>query len=466
MSGKKKAIIAVGVLVVLAVIIGLNLRSNRVPTTEVEVEPAKLRTLVSIVEASGQIEPSISVDISSDVIGRIIAVGVEEGDLVAKGDFLIQVDPTQLEQRVVQFQAGLDSTVARQAQATANLEQADLEFVRQKNLWDQALISKAEFDSARVARDVNRANLTASKFAVNQARASLEEARDSLSKCRILAPMDGIVIRKNAEVGETAISGTLNNAGSLLMTIADTSSMETEVEVDETDVVDIRLGHEAAIDLDAFPDREFRGLVTKIANSSVLGASGPGQPQQSANYKVTVRLLEMPETIRPGLSATARITTSTQEEALAVPIQSLTIREVKEDEADGDEESAEAEPGVALADTSSPEEEPPPHNPREVPEPAEGGTVPAVEEGEEDEPGKWEREGVFVVRDDKAVFVPVEVGIAGEKHFQVSGELEAGDQVISGPFTALRNLKDGDAVKIKEQEEEKDESGEESKSSS
>ena len=462
MSSGKKVLIAVIVLGALGAVYVLNLQSDRTPTTEVEVETVKARELVSIVEASGQIEPSISVDISSDVIGRIVDIGPEEGDRVQEGDFLVQVDSTQLEQRVAQFQAALDSSVARKAQNVANLEQAELEYARQKKLWENELIPEADFDVARVALTVARADIDAAESAIQQSRASLEESRDSLSKCRILAPMAGVVIRKNAEVGETAISGTLNNAGSLLMTIADLSSMETEVEVDETDVVSLRLGQETAIELDAFPDETFAGVVTKIANSSILGRSTAGQPQQSANYKVTVRLTEMPDTIRPGLSATARITTAVREEALSVPIQSLAIREVEdaeEPEQTSAEGSRDSEAGVALADTGETKVA----DSREVPPPEEGEPAEehapassAPEDDEDDEDVKEEKEGVFVVRDGVVAFIPVEVGIAGEKHFEVSGDLKAGDQVVSGPFSALRNLKDGDAVKIKEKKADKE----------
>jgi HlyD family secretion protein len=450
MSSGKKVLIAVIVLAVLGAVYVLNLQSDRTPTTEVEAEAVKSRQLVSIVEASGQIEPSISVDISSDVIGRIVAIGPEEGDRVEKGDFLVQIDPTQLEQRMAQFEAALASSQARKRQNVANLEKAELEHQRQRNLWEKELIPEADFDVARVALNVARADIEAADSAIHQAQASLEEARDSLSKCRILAPMTGIVIRKNAEVGETAISGTLNNAGSLLMTIADLSAMETEVEVDETDVVDLRLGQETEIELDAFPDEAFSGVVTKIANSSVLGQSSVGQPQQSANYKVTVRLTEMPDTIRPGLSATARITTAVREEALSVPIQSLVIRELEED-SDQETSSEGGEGAVAQADTGTPA--------------ADNREVPLPEPGDDEEEANLEKEGIFVIRDDVVKFVPVEVGIAGEKHFEVTGDIQAGDMVVSGPFSALRKLKDGDAVKLKS-EDDKKEKGKDSESDS
>lgn len=448
MGTKAKIFIGVAVAGIVGAAVILNLQGDRTPTTEVEVETVKRRQLVSIVEASGQIEPSTSVDISSDVIGRIVAIGPEEGDRVQKGDFLLQIDSARLEQRVAQFKAARDSAVARKAQTVANLEKFELEYARQKRLWENTLIPEADFDLARVALTVAQADIEAAESAIEQARASLAESRDALSKCRILSPMTGVVIRKNAEVGETAISGTLNNAGSLLMTIADLSSMETEVEVDETDVVDLQLGQKTTIELDAFPDRTFTGVVIKIANSSVLGQSTAGQPQRSANYKVTVRLTEMPDSIRPGLSATARITTAVREEALSVPIQSLAIREVdKKPEEDSPRNESPVEPGaeVALAETDgAPQGTPASH------------ATATVDEQEDEDDDKEEKEGVFVVRDGVVAFVPVEVGITGEEHFEVSGDLEAGDQVVSGPFTALRSLKDGDAVKIKKPKTDRD----------
>jgi len=434
MRTRSKVLIAIGALVVIGAVVAFNLRGNRKPSVEVEVEPVKLRKVVAVVEASGQIQPSVSVDISSDVIGRIIAIGPEEGDRVRSGEFLIQIDPTQYEQRAVRAEAALASAQARLTQGRATLAQAELEHARLERLLEARLISQSAFDVARSTRDVNRANVAASEFDVKQSQAQLEEARDALSKCRILAPMDGIVTRRNVEVGETAISGTLNNAGSLLLTIADLSTMETEVEVDETDVVDVVLGQEAEVKLDAFPDRGFKGEVTKMANSSVLGQASLTQPQQSANYKVTVRLLEIPDAIRPGLSATARITTAVRPDVLSVPIQSVTIRDLSV-KPEGKVADGKA---VAEADDAKPATA------------ATADAATAAPATDDDDPKKDEKEGVFVIRDEKAVFVPVKVGIAGDKVFEIeSGELKEGDSVVSGPFTAIRSLKDGDRVKIK-----------------
>jgi len=434
MRTRTKVLIAAGAVIAIGAVVALNLRGSRKPSVEVEVEPVKLRKVVAVVEASGQIQPSVSVDISSDVIGRITAIGPEEGDRVRAGDFLIQIDPTQYEQRAVRAEAALASAQARLMQGRATLAQAELDHARAERLLAAHLVSQSAFDASLSTRDANRASVAASEFDVKQSQAQLEEARDALSKCRILSPMEGIVTRRNVEVGETAISGTLNNAGSLLLTIADLSTMETEVEVDETDVVDVRLGQEAEVKLDAFPDKGFKGEVTKMANSSVLGQASLTQPQQSANYKVTVRLLEIPDAIRPGLSATARITTAVRPDVLSVPIQSVTIRDLKAKKA-GDETAS--GPQVAKADDEAP---------------AAPAATPATAAADDDpeDPKKDEKEGVFVVRDEKAVFVPVKVGIAGDKVFEIqSGEIKEGDSVVSGPFTAIRSLKEGDRVKIK-----------------
>lgn len=417
-------------------------------TLKIEADAVAARDLTSIVEASGQIEPKVSVDISSDVIGRIVDMGVDEGDVVHKGQFLIQVDPTQFEQRAARLEAELASTRTSLQEAQANLVIRKAEFERDRRLFDAKLIPLSQYESSEAAHEVAVAQVASARNRIKQAEASLREARDNLARCRIVAPMDGVVIRKNAEIGETAISGTINNQGSLLLTIADLSVMQTEVDVDETDVVHVRLGQEADVGLDAFPSRTFKGEVTRIANSAVQNAGAPGQ-RQSVDYKVEVTLKESDERIRPGLSATARIATASRKSVLSVPIQALVVRAIDEDEPDSSTEEAPvdstpaASSGVAMAADH-------PVNPEDQPEAAETKEPEAAGEG--DATGKKkrdEKEGVFVVREGHAVFVPIETGIAGEKYFEVIGtSLEEGDQVVSGNFSALRRLKDGDAVEI------------------
>lgn len=427
----KKAVIILIVIGALVALVVVGRGRSNVETVEVEVETVEPRTIISVVEASGQIEPAVSVDISSDVIGRITGLGAEEGERVEKGQFLIQIDPTQLLQRVSRLEAELATSETTLEESQANLVIRKSDFDRDKRLYEQELVPQSQYESTEAAFRAMQAQVASARNRIRQSEAGLAEAQDQLNRCRIESPMDGIIIRKNAEVGEVAISGTLNNQGSLLMTIADMSVLMTEVDVDETDVVHVELGQEVEISLDAFPDREFKGEVTRIGNSAIQTSTAPGQ-RQSADYKVEVTLLEADSKIRPGLSATARITTAREEDALGVPIQALVIRDLKKD---GDDTAGGS--GVAMAASPDGEAD--------------------MEEADSDDAGESDKkdiEGVFIIRDGKAVFMPVTTGIAGEQHFQVLEGLKAGEQVISGNFTALRKLKDGDAVEIKESVEE------------
>ena len=454
----KKSVKIVIFLVAIAVVVGAIVISRQRSTRDevtVEVETVEARDLSSVVEASGQIEPAVSVDISSDVIGRIIALGAEEGDRVTKGQFLVQVEPTLFQQRVNQLNAALDAARSNLQEVEASLADAkanriirEADFVRDTALYENDLVAASRYEAseavlhqAQAQVDLTRARMTSSTNRIRQAQASRDEAMDQLEKCRIVSPMDGVVIRKNAEVGEVAVSGTINNQGSLLMTIADVSVMQTEIDVDETDVIHLELGQEVEVSLDAFPSRKFRGEVTRIGNSAIQVASAPGQ-RQSADYKVEVTLKETDPKIRPGLSATARITTATREQAISVPIQALVVRDPAENKNDEDDNVATGS-GVALAASISSEDE----------------DTSADESTDEntDETEDKEVEGVFVMRDGKAVFVPVETGIAGEKYFEVLDGLQEGDQVITGNFAALRKLKNDDPVKLdKKKKDEKD----------
>ena len=454
----KKSVKIVIFLVAIAVVAGAIVISRQRSTRDevtVEVETVEARDLSSVVEASGQIEPAVSVDISSDVIGRIIALGAEEGDRVTKGQFLVQVEPTLFQQRVNQLNAALDAARSNLQEVEASLADAranriirEADFVRDKALYENKLVAASRYEASEAAShqaqaqvELTRARMTSSTNRIRQAQASRDEAMDQLEKCRIVSPMDGVVIRKNAEVGEVAVSGTINNQGSLLMTIADVSVMQTEIDVDETDVIHLELGQEVEVSLDAFPSRKFRGEVTRIGNSAIQVASAPGQ-RQSADYKVEVTLKETDPKIRPGLSATARITTATREQAISVPIQALVVRDPAENKNDEDDVVATGS-GVALAASTSSEDE----------------DTSADESTDEntDETEDKEVEGVFVMREGKAVFVPVETGIAGEKYFEVLDGLQEGDQVITGNFAALRKLKNDDPVKLdKKKKDEKD----------
>ena len=475
MKNSLKFLIFIGVIAAVAAAIFFSRQRSLRDVVEVEAELLEHRNLSAVVEASGQIEPAVSVDISSDVIGRIIALGAEEGDRVKKGQFLIQVDPTQFEMRVAQLDAALDAARSSLLEVEASMGAADEDLkIRQSNfdrdlaLYEDKLLAASLYETTEAALrqaeaqvNLTRARIASAGNRIRQAQASRNEAADQLGKCRISSPMDGVVIRKNAEVGETAISGTLNNQGSLLMTIADLSVMETEIDVDETDVIHLEMGQEVEVSLDAFPSRKFRGEVTRIGNSAIQVNTAPGQ-RQSADYKVEVTLLESDSKIRPGLSATARITTASREQTLSVPIQSLVLRE--RPEAGGEEMDTGAEvesgggAGVAMAASRTPDDD-------EADAASQDGGADAAAAGdqagdevtaiavEDDDAGDEEEiEGVFVVRDGKAVFVPVTTGIAGEKYFEVLDGLSEGDQVVTGNFAALRKLKDGDVVKLEKKD--------------
>ncbi len=380
---------------------------------EVQAERIERRDLVATVAASGKIEPERLVNISADTMGRVTELAVEEGQQVELGQFLMLIDPESAESAVQRGAAGLRAAgeslnTARVAieTARANLDLALREEERARELSRDRIVSQADLDRAESEVKVRRSQLEARETEVRaqqqrleQETANLRSARHVLSKVTIDAPMSGMITRLSIEAGETVLIGTMNNPGTVLMTIADLSVILAVLEVDETDIVDVRLGQEATVLIDAFPDREFAGRVTKIGSSAIQAAtnSASSGDQRGTNFEVEVTIKDEIPGVRPDFSCTADITTATRVDAVAVPIQALTVR----DDA-------------------------------------------AVEE----------REGVFVLQDGTARFRPVEVGIAGERYFEVLSGLQEGDEVITGPYAAVRELEDGDAVALDEDEDE------------
>src|SRR6185295_3157784 len=261
---------------------------------------------------------------------------------------------------------------------------------------------------------------------IAQERATLESARYDLSKNTIASPIDGIVTRRNIQEGETAVIGTMNNAGTVLLTLADMSVIQAEVEVDETNIPSVQLGQKAKITIDALPDKTFKGHVSEIGNSPIqaAGAAAQNTSTQATNFKVVVILDEPVPSVRPGFTCTADITTATRKEVTAVPIPAVAVRELVYD----------ANGQVV--------KEPKTDKRRKTPEP--------VAVAAELKPGQTrkETEGVFVVRAGKAEFVPIKMGIAGDKYFEVLGGLKGGDEVITGPYNSVRGMTDGDLVKV------------------
>jgi len=413
MSKRVKWSVAGGVILVIVAIGGLTAAKGKNKAVEVRTEQVQARDLVATVTASGQVRPQTKVDLSSDITGKIVKLAVKEGQIVTKGQFLLQIDPQQAEAAVQRVEAMLASSRAQMAQAQANLVQAEKSYERTAAIkkTNPTLISDENLEQLRTAVDVNRALYESARHSVDQSSAAVRDARSSLDKTTIYAPMSGRVTRLNVENGETAIMGTLNKDAATLLTIADMSVLETKVKVDETDVARITLGDSAVIQIDAFPDTTFIGRVTKISNSAVKSATGQATTDQAVDYEVTIQLVNTPPETRPDFSATAKIITDTRRNVLSIPIIALTVRENE---------------ALAAADTAVGLGKPKPKK----------------------EVGKKDVEGVFVVgTDNRVTFRPVRVGIAGEKHFEVLSGLKKGERIVAGTYQAIHELKDSSMIK-------------------
>ena len=435
MTRKKKIFIGVGVVVLLALVAFANFRFKKAPGVEVNVEGIHKRDLESIVSASGKIQPKTLVNISADTMGRVTNLAVNEGQRVTRGEFLLEIDPRNLRTRVESGQASLQASQSQLEQQRLSLENSKLSLKlaqdnlkRQQELWKGGLTTREaleraenEFSAQQAALRALEQNLKTQQLRIAQERASLSSAQYDLSRVRIEAPITGIVTRRNIEEGETAVTGTMNNPGTVLLTIADMSVIEAEVEVDETDIPTVQLGQPAKVTIDAMPGKTFTAKVTEIGNSPIQ-ATGQAASAQATNFKVVLTLdTEVPD-VRPGFTCTAEITTATRKDALSVPIQATTVREVVVDEK-----------GDIVRDPAAPTQ----------------GRRPATLAASELKPGQQrkELEGVFVVKDAKVQFEPVKTGIAGEKYFELLSGLKEGDQVVIGPFSSVRELRDGAPVR-------------------
>ena len=414
MKKSTKLIVGGIVFVGLAAIVATAAARKSNAGVEVRIEPVTRADLVASVTASGQVSPHTKVDVSSDVSGKITKLSVKEGDMVSKGQFLLQIDPANAEATVKQWEANAASAKAQNEQAKANLIQAKSAYQRSMELQkaNPQFVTPEQLEQLKTAVDVNTALVESSRHQVDQALASLDNAKSSLAKTTIYSPMSGRVTRLNVEQGETAIQGTLNKDAATLLTVSDMSELETKVKVDETDVARIAVGDSAVVQIDAFPDTTFVGRVTEIANSSVTGAAATtASSDQAVDYEVTIRLINVPKDTRPDFSATAKIITDTRKNVLAIPIIALTVRE--------NQSVQNADTAVGL-----------------------GRPKPKVEVGKKDV------EGVFVVgADNKVTFRPVKVGIAGEKDFEVLDGLKEGERIVAGTYQAIRDLKDGAVVR-------------------
>jgi HlyD family secretion protein len=411
MKKKKKIIIILGVIVVVAIIVVVNILKSGEKVYKVQAEEVKKDDIISLVTANGQMIPKTDVKISAYVPAKIVKLPVKEGDLVKKGQLLVQLDQTE-------FKAAVNQAKAQLSSAQANLEQAQLVYDRQKGLFEKKLTSQEQYDA--VSTELNLAQAQC-----DQSVANLEQAEYNLSKTTMTAPMDGMVTALNAKEGEIVMIGTMNNPGTVIMTISDMSEMQAEVEVDETDIASVKIDQKAKIEIDAFPDTTFMGKVTEIGHTARV--SGLGTQDQVTNFLVKVTLMDTVPNIRPGMSASVEITTNSHPNVLNVPIQAVVMREEK-----GDTLKEKKKEEGALASTDS-----------------------SKVKNEKKKKAK-EVEGVFVIKEGRAKFVEVKTGIADQQNIEIVSGLNENDQVVTGTYQILRTLKDGDKVKIQKKVEKKE----------
>jgi HlyD family secretion protein len=397
---RKKAIIIFAVIIFIGIIIIFNLRSQREKSIKVTVEKTEKHDLTSKISASGEVKPKKNVNISAHIPGRIVKIGVEEGQGVKAEDFLLKLDSTQYEANADRAQALIHSYRAELIRAAAELKKDESFHKRYQKLFEEKLISEEQLEAAKAQYDISKAQQQAITYQIDQAQASLQSALDDLSKTVYNSPIDGIITSLRVEEGEIAMIGTMNNPGTILMTIADLSVMEVEVEVDETDVIGVEIGQQAEVRVDAFPDQTIKGKVTEIGSSALQRMTSS---EESRDFKVIITLENPPENLKPGLSATADIITAEKTDILTIPISALVLRE-KEDK----------------------------------------------EEEKKDE----QEEGVYVVEENRVKFFPVKKGIMGEMMIEITTGLEEGQDIVVGPYSALRQLKDDMLIKPEEKKKE------------
>ena len=440
MTTGKKILVAFGIILIGAAVVAANLWFGRDGSLLVTTEAIRQRDLEAIVSASGKIQPKRTVNITAETAGRVVDLAVNEGERVTRGQFLLQIDPRSLRSRVDSGTASLSAAEAsleqqRQSIHTARvqLDQAQKTLARQQDLWKQQLTTREALDRAEndvrateSALKERERQVTAQEARIAQERAGLDSARYDLSKVRIESPIDGIVTRRNIQEGETAVIGTMNNAGTILLTLADMGVVQAEVEVDETNIPYVAVGQPAKITIDALPDRTFNGRVTEIGNSPIQATGANAGARQATNFKVVVVIDDKVPEVRPGFTCTADVTTATRKNVTAVPIPAVAVRELLFD----------ANGQIVKA----------PVDRRRRP----SNSVEPVASAAELKPGETRKEveGVFVIRSGKAEFVPIKMGIAGDKYFEILSGLKPGDEVVTGPYNSVRNIQEGASVKV------------------
>jgi HlyD family secretion protein len=448
MSTWKKIAIGAGGIVLLAAIVGFTVYQSHKNVVVVQSGKVQRQDLTSVVTASGEVRPKTYVNIGANAYGKISRLYVKEGDKVKQGQMLAQLENVQPGADVTAMQAslaaartdadaaeaGLNTSVADLNRAKSDAERSDLDWTRAQGLYKDALIAKSEYDNQKATHQAAIAGLAQAQARVAQAKAqkesadrhvgqaaaNLTHADDVLKKTTYQAPFDGVITGLPVREGESVVVGIQNAPGSVLMTLSDLSVITAEVQVDETDIVNVRLGQTAEVNIDAIPKKTFKATVTQIGDNAVVRSTGLSTSQQTTasqeakDFKVVVTLQDPPQDLRPGLSATAKITTATRTSAITIPIQALTVRK-QEDLLPKNEK------GSVQAATSTPQNA---------------------------ASNKDEIQGVFVLRNNKAEFVPVDTGVAGTTDIEVLKGVKEGDEIVTGSYKILRTLRPGSSVKV------------------
>jgi HlyD family secretion protein len=448
----KKVAIGAGIGVALLAMVGFTVHQSKKNVVTVQTGKVQRQDLASVVSASGEIKPKTYVNIGANAFGKITRLYVKEGDHVKQGQMLAQLENVQSsadvaatkatvqssETDLVAADAALNTSIADLNRAKADAERYKLDWDRAQGLYKDQLIAKSDYDMRKNAWATAEAGLAQAQARVEQAKAQKDSAAkhinqnqaaltrvaDVLQKTSYAAPFDGVITNLPVREGETVVIGIQNSPGSTLMTIADMSVITAEVQVDETDIVTVKLGQPAEVSIDAIPKKTFHGVVSEIGDNAIVRSTGVATSQQSTasqeakDFKVVVTLTDPPADLRPGLSATAKVTTATRPQALSIPIQALTVRSAADLIPVSDKDKGTVQAAAPQSDAAKPAKK------------------------------DAEQQGVFVLRNKKAEFVPVDTGISGTTDIEVVKGLKEGDEIITGSYKVLRTIRPGTAVKI------------------
>lgn len=427
-----KWILIIGILLVVGLIAGgVAMRKGRTAVTKVTTEKAIVKTIVQTVSATGKVQPEVEVKIAPEVSGEIIKLGFREGAAVKKGDLLIAIKPDFYQAQVEQQEANLAASKASAVQAKAQLLKAQEDLTRTEDLARKKLVSESDFTAARTSVEVAQASYDNSLAQIRRTEGSLNQARDQLTKTMIYSPIDGKVSLLSTEVGER-VAGTGSYGGAEIMRVADLNAMEVRVNVNENDIVNVKVGDAAKVTIDAFSNRKFAGEVKEIGAAPKV--QGQNTQDEVTNFLVKIRILDKDVPLRPAMSANAEIETKTVENAVAVPIQSVTVRS--------------KEGGKSLEQMKTDRE-------KKVEERKGEGAATAVNVSQQKQADKADRDnlqrGVFAFANGKVKWVPVETGVQDTTHIEIKSGLKVGDVVVSGSFGVItRTLKDGMDVTVEQ----------------